>query len=215
MASRQGVFGEFDHGIEDWASYTERLQQYFAANNIEGGGKHKAILLSCCGPRTYQLINNLLAPEVPMGKSFDEIVQLVKDHLDPNPSVIVQRFIFHSRLRKGGESVAAFVAELRRLSEHCGFGDTLPDMLRDRLVCGIDDGRIQRRLLFEPDLAFEKAFDIAQEMESAERNAQDLQTRKGEGIHMMGEDGVPSRKPPPTDNVPEIDRVNSLPYLVL
>ena len=207
MASRQGVFGEFDHGVEDWPSYTERLKQYFAANDIEGEGKHKAILLSCCGPRTYQLIKNLLAPELPTGKSFDEIVQLVKDHLDPKPSVIVQRFVFHSRLRKGGESVAAFVAELRRLSEHCGFGDTLPVMLRDRLVCGIDDGRIQRRLLSKPDLAFKKAFDIAQAMESAERNAQDLQTRKREGIHMMG-DGV---KPPLTDNVPEIDRVDSFP----
>ena len=119
--------------------------------------------------------------------------------------------MFHSRLRKGGELVAAFVAELRRLSEHCGFGDTLPDMLRDRLVCGIEDGRIQRRLLSEPDLAFKKAFEIAQAMESAERNAQDLQTRKGEGIHIVGNDGVPNRKPRSTDNVPEIDRVDSFP----
>ena len=137
-------------------------------------------------------------------------MKLVK-HLDPKPSVIVQRFVLHSRLRKGGESVAAFVAELRRLSEHCGFGDTLPDVLRDRLVCGIDDGRIQRRLLSEPDLALKKAFDIAQAMESAERNAQDLQTRKGEAMRMIGEEGVPRRKPSSTDTCPEIDRVDSFP----
>ena len=52
MAFRQGVFGEFDHGVEDWASYTERLQQYFTASDIEGEGKQKSILLSFCGPRT-------------------------------------------------------------------------------------------------------------------------------------------------------------------
>ncbi|KAI6648345.1 hypothetical protein LOD99_12154 [Oopsacas minuta] len=74
-------------------------------------------------------------------------------------------------------------------------------MLRDRLVCGIEDGRIQRWLLSEPEIVFKKAFDIAQAMESAERNAQDLQTKKGEGIHMVGEDGVPNKNPLPTDNV--------------
>ena len=66
MASRRGVFSEFDHGVEDWASYTEMLQQHFTASDIEGEGKKKAILLSCCGPCTYQLIKNLLAPEVPL-----------------------------------------------------------------------------------------------------------------------------------------------------
>ena len=30
-----------------------------------------------------------------------------------------------------------------------------------RLVCGINDSRIQRRLLSEPNLTFQKAFDLA------------------------------------------------------
>ena len=59
-----------------------------------------------------------------------------------------------------------FVAGLRRLSEHCQFGTTLEDMLRDRLVCGINDDRIQRRLLAERELSFEKAVEIAFEMAS-------------------------------------------------
>ena len=184
-ASRHGSFGEFDSGSEDWASYTERLQQHYAANEIEAVGKQRAILLSCCGPQTYQLIKNLLAPEKPTDKTYAEIVQLVKDHLDPKPSLIVQRYIFHSRSRKESELVAAFVAELRRLSEHCGFGDVLQDMLRDRLVCGINDGHIQRRLLAEPELTYKKAFDIAQAVESAERNAKDLQAPREREIHLM------------------------------
>ena len=49
-------------------------------------------------------------------------VKLVKNHHNPKPSVIVQRFKFHSHFRKSGQSVANFVAELRQLSEHCDFG---------------------------------------------------------------------------------------------
>ena len=93
MATRQGTFCEFDSANEDWTSYTERLQQYFMANEIVAEEKQRAILLSCCGPHTYQLIKNLAAPAKPPEKTFVEIVKLVKDHLNPRPSTIVQRFI--------------------------------------------------------------------------------------------------------------------------
>ena len=65
-------------------------------------------------------------------------------HYKPTPSEIVERFRFNSRIRKSGESVAAFVAELRALAEFCNFGDTLEVMLQDRIVCGINEDLIQR-----------------------------------------------------------------------
>ena len=38
------------------------------------------------------------------------------------------------------ESVAAFVTELRALAKHCNYhADSLDSLLRDRLVCGIND----------------------------------------------------------------------------
>ena len=78
-------------------------------------------------------------------------MEVAGKHFNPKPSSIAQRFRFNSCIRKEGESVAEFVAQLRQLSEHCQFGDTLNDMLRDRIVCGINDQRIQRRLLAESD----------------------------------------------------------------
>ena len=53
------------------------------------------------------------------------------------------------------------MVELRKLTEHCNFGESLPEMLRDRLVCGINDKKIQRRLLAERDLTLKKAEEIA------------------------------------------------------
>ena len=44
---------------------------------------------------------------------------------------------------------------------HCNFGDTIKDMLGDRLVCGINDQNIQRKILSESRLTYEKAIDIA------------------------------------------------------
>ena len=80
------------------------------------------------------------------------------------------------------ESVTQFVKDLRRLPEHCDYGNTLESMLRDRLVCGNRNNRVQRRLLAEPNLTFQKAFDIAQVhvAELASKSARDLQwSREG------------------------------------
>ena len=104
--------GKFDPAKEDWISYTERLQQYFTSNDMDDWNKQCVILLSACGPATYQLIRNLVAPSKLTSKSFQEIVDLVSKHHHPQPSVIVQQFHFHSRSRHEGESISAFVAEL-------------------------------------------------------------------------------------------------------
>ena len=70
--------------------------------------------------------------------------------------------------------MATYVAEIRSLAEFCNFGRTLEEMLRDRIVCGINDDTIQRRLLAEPRLTFKKTLEIAQGIETANINLQEL-----------------------------------------
>ena len=63
------------------------------------------------------------------------------------------------------------MAELRRLTTYCEFGDYLNKVLRDRFVCGLRNEDIQKRLLAEDDLALKKALELSQGMEAAETNA--------------------------------------------
>ena len=79
-----GTLNPFAPGQEDWTSYVERLEHYFAA-----------------------------------------------------------------RIQAKEESIAAYLAALRELFEYCEYGDTLSEMIRDRLVCGVNHDGIQRRLLAE------------------------------------------------------------------
>ena len=60
------------------------------------------------------------------------------------------------------------MAELRRLTEFCDYGEALEDMLRHRLVCGVNHERKQKWLHSEgPSLTLQKALDIALALESA------------------------------------------------
>ena len=132
-----GTVGEFKKSDESWTQYVERLEQYFLANEITDGKKQRAILWSVCGSKTYGLLRDILQSKKPADTEIKEIIEELKKYYNPKPSEIVERFKFHSRVRNEGESVATFVAGLRNLSEYCNFGESLEDMLRDRLVCGI------------------------------------------------------------------------------
>ena len=183
--AKHGSIAEFNSAAEDWKSYIERVEQYFAANDVTAAGKKRAILLSACGASAYQLIRNLLSPAKPDEKSFAAIVAVMRSHYHPRPSAIVQRYSFNSRSRKEGETLSMYVAELRKISAECEYGEALNEMIRDRLVCGVNDGRIQRRLLADPDLTFEKAMALAQAMEAADKNVHDLQASTGQSLHAI------------------------------
>lgn len=79
----------------------------------------------------------------------------------PKSSEILNRFKFNKWDQQRGESIAYFVVELRKLSEHCNFGLQLDYMLRDRLVCGKLDEDIQRKLLSDLKLTLNSALDLA------------------------------------------------------
>ena len=105
--------------------------------------------MSICGPDTYKTIRSLVDAETLAKAEFEELVTILKNHYDPKPSFIVQHFKFYNRTRVAGETVSTFVAALCQIAEHCEYNKMLNDMIRDRLVCGINHEGIQKKLLAE------------------------------------------------------------------
>ena len=129
---------------------------------------------------SLRCLGNLLAPANPKDKSLVEIKTVLLDHFEPKRNVVAERFRFHKRCQNHGESVAEFVAEVRRLAARCSFGNYLDEALRDRIVCGLNSEAMQKHLLTENDLTLPKTIDIAQSMETAQKDAKALQARPPE-----------------------------------
>ena len=87
---------KFNPNEDDWKSYVERLDQYFAANDITEAEKKRATLLSFVGAVTYKLIRNLTTLNGPTSSTYKDITELVQEHYNPKPSTIVERFKFNS-----------------------------------------------------------------------------------------------------------------------
>ena len=98
----------------------------------------------------------------------------------------MQRYKFNSRYRQPTEIIATFISELRSLAEFCNYGASLDEMLRDHLVCGINNNSIQRWLFAETKLTLPKALEIALGMETAAKNANTFsQGIKSGGIRQL------------------------------
>jgi hypothetical protein len=76
MAGYIGKIETFDFNIENWTSYTERLEQYFEVNEIVNE-KRVSALLSLIGGKTYTLLRNLTTPDKPKDKSSADIVKIL------------------------------------------------------------------------------------------------------------------------------------------
>ena len=112
-----------------------------------------------------------MSPSKPGEKTYAELVAALASHFNPTPSTYCSEILVSLSFPW---SVVVFVSQLHALSDYCDFNDMLEDMLHDRIVCGINDDTIQRRLLAECELSFKKAVEAAQSMETAARDVKEL-----------------------------------------
>ena len=116
-----------------------------------------------------------MAPDNLDTKRVAELAELFESHLDPKPSKTVCRFKFNSCSRKVGELAAEYVVHLCQVEKDCDSGGTFNDMLTDRLVCGVNDEKMQLKLFTGKDaLTFENAMELALAMEVTSKNAENL-----------------------------------------
>ena len=158
--------------FDEWL---ELLEAWFDANGIQDDGNKRAIFLTNLGSKSYHTLHALLQPEKPTEKTYGECKKALAEHFAPKPTEIFQRYRFYTLVQKKDETIPEFVAKLRQLSDGCKFKE-LDNMLRDRLVVGCRDTTIQRKLLSESELTFEKALNIARAMEIADKDVENLRS---------------------------------------
>lgn len=93
----------------------------------------------------------------------------MKNHIHPAPNVILERFKFKQCKQGHGEDIKSFMENLKKSSLHCNFGVNQSEIMRDQFVWGLYLESLQKRLLREKELTFEKAIELATMFEIANR----------------------------------------------
>ncbi len=188
-------FEEFELG-NSFEEYTERLEQYFLQNDINDINKKRATLIAEMGSSTYTILKSLVSPALPSSKTYEELKTILTAHFQPTVNEIAETLKFNRRYQHQGESISDYIVELRSLARTCNFAAFLDRQLRDRLVSGVYDKKLQTALLAEGNaLTFESACQKALNLELvAAEQQQMIKVEKVDQIDFQRNFG---RKPTP------------------
>ncbi|XP_061719118.1 uncharacterized protein LOC133526480 [Cydia pomonella] len=173
-----GSLTVFNHEVQEWSLYKDRLEQWFLANDIgedDKKNKRRAILLSNLAESTYRLVRDLALPSVVGELPYNTVIELLDSHFKPKKCGFAERFRFHSATQRPGEKLTEWAARVRSLAAYCGFtATTLDEALRDRFVLGMAPGPERDKLFTRKmdELTLSAALDIAENIRCARTGSQ-------------------------------------------
>ena len=84
-------------------------------------------------------------------------------------NIIFERAKFNQRRQEPGEPVDNFITTLHYLAEHCGYDELREQMIRDRIVVGIQDVSLSEKLQLESNLTLEAAVTAVHQREAVKK----------------------------------------------
>ncbi|XP_060809976.1 uncharacterized protein LOC132904062 [Amyelois transitella] len=180
-----GKIEPFDLTSKQWPAYVRRVDQFILFNEIKPELK-VSILITVVGEATYSLMCDLCTPANPEDKTYTELVELVKVHLEPQRSELAERHIFRQRRQRVGESLTEYLQALQHLAVICNFGNRLEEDLRDQFVSGLASELLRSRIFAERTIDYKKAVELSLALEAADRHAE---TSGVDGQHAAGSTG--------------------------
>ena len=125
-------------------------------------------------------------------KSFEEVKEKFENYFLVKWNVVFERAKFNSRKQQAGESVDKFIKDLYNLARYCNFGVLKDELIRDRIVVGIDNRELSEKMQLDPKLTLEKATNLARQRETIKQQQTILDV--GFKYPQVEVDGIVKRK---------------------
>lgn len=115
--------------------------------------------------------------------------------------MIYERYVFFARNQQISEPIDHYVTELKKLAQSCEFETLTNGLIRDRIVCGLQDNGLRKRLLRTGELTLGKTVSRCRATETTKNQIKTL-TRAANvgdytvhGVHTSGQSQYKPGKP--------------------
>ena len=179
---------EQDSLTATWKTWRRQWKNYSIATGLKEKPEEvqAATLLTCLGPEALNVLDGL-CPDEDEQKKVDVVLEKFEDFCIGKTNETFERYKFNLRNQESGESIDLYVAELRKLAKSCNYQNLEESLIRDRVVLGVPDEPVRRRLLQEPDLTSAKATTIVKAHEATQKQMSSMASREDSTVHKIGE----------------------------
>ena len=102
------------------------------------------------------------------------MLQAMERYCQDKTNVIFHRCTFNNRRQEDGETFDAYLTDLEDLIRQMD----KPELLRDRIVCGVRDDSLRQQFLSKTDRSLANCMDLRRAHEASARQVKDSRSRK-------------------------------------
>ncbi|UYV81418.1 K02A2.6-like [Cordylochernes scorpioides] len=142
-----------------WETWRESFEIFAIAVNLESMPlvRQRAILKHIAGEKTVMIYKTFHISENDTYPNVKEMLDMFTNHFKPFKNTIQRRNAFFTCVQKERQGIMEFVWHKNNLTE---------SLIRDRIIIGILDREVKRKLLEDPQLTLPRAISIAMISES-------------------------------------------------
>ena len=171
------------HRGDNWKQFKRDWTYYETASKIdkEEGSVRVAHLLNVIGRGGQEMFETFSLSDGDRG-DIKKVLQEFEARCAPVTHVIYERYIFNKRVQDPGESLDHYVTDLIKQASRCQYGELKDELVRDRLVSGIQNDLAREKLLSKKELTLTKAIQLLKSTEAIQLQARDMATPEASAV---------------------------------
>ena len=160
---------------EDWPKWIRRFERYRISTELNKKDEPLQIntMIYCMGNEADNIFKSFTFAEGDE-KKYASVKEKFDQHFIIKRNVIFEHARFNMRKQEPAEPVNAFITDLYYLSEHCEFGALREELIRDRIVVGLQDVKLSKNVQMDSGLTLQSATNKARQNESVKRQQEVL-----------------------------------------
>lgn len=159
---------------ENWPKWKQRWVLYAKASGVDSKDEETQcpVFLHKIGKETLEVYDTFTFTDAEVDK-IEPLVAKFEAYCSPKKNVTYERYLFFSYMQNS-QTIDAFITDLRMKVKTCEFGTLHDSLIKDRIVCAIDNNSVSERLLRNTELTLEVAINTVRATETSKTKIETL-----------------------------------------
>ena len=191
--------------VENWRKWKQRWVLYAKASGVDSKDEETqcTVFLHTMGEEVLEVYDTFTFTEEEANK-IEPLVARFEAYCSPKKNITYERYLFFS-CTQNSRTIDTFVTDLRMKT--CEFGTLHDSLIKDRIVCGIDNNSVRERLLRNTELTLQVAINTVRAAETSKTQIETLTNSALEAATInLGRKQNQKTKPPLRHQPPKLTK---------